>query len=323
MVLTNSGTTFFIVVLLSVFWIQTVYSNQVDSHNGNVPGDQEETVNRLRTGARNPRRRTTTRNNDNHFERKLPDTDFNDYWERMLPAEEPMSMTNAPTRRPSDAPTQRPSQFLPLPASPSSRPTSPPTAPPTRRPTTGPTRSPSQSPTSSPSSSPSGRPTPAPSASPSGLPSGRPSHAPSRMPSSAPSARPSSAPTRRPTSQPTTSEPTMLPSAGPSSSMAPTAKAKKVKKREDFFPQYMSQDTIAQLWSTGNFDGGDGQQLSTEFKRVFGIDDNEIGETARTEGLPFGIPDILPDFPDNAEIVAQDAFGTINPGLPLYPAADP
>ncbi len=51
---------------------------------------------------------------------------------------------------------------------------------------------------------------------------------------------------------------------------------------------------MSELWSTGSFEqgGGDDQQLSAEFKKVFGMDDNE---NAALEGRTFAgivIPDI-------------------------------
>jgi hypothetical protein len=276
MALTNSRTTL-IVFLLSVFWIQTAYSNAVAEDEG-VP------MTRLRSGERNRHRRATSSNNDDHSDRKLPQKEMYDFW-KMVPKE--MSMTNAPTQTPTirealPDPTGSPTKLptVPIPAAtlpPTSRPTLPPTNPPTK----GPTSSPSGRPTAAPSSSPTARP----SSVPTGVPSAAPSAGPISAPTAQPTRPPTRAPTRSPTNRPTTSEPTVLPSAGPSSSSAPTAKRKKKSKRNEFDGAYLnnlSGDTAKRLWS---------QTLSTE--SFFGIsDDNKDLETksAASEVQAFGIP---------------------------------
>ncbi len=108
MVLTSTRSNF-IVVWMSVFWIQTAYSNavQVHSNSGNAPEDEVLLVNRLRIDHRH---RTISSNSD--IERNLPeDQAFYDFW-KMVPKEESMSMTNAPTNattvQPTDAPIDSP-----------------------------------------------------------------------------------------------------------------------------------------------------------------------------------------------------------------------
>jgi hypothetical protein len=85
-----------------------------------------------------------------------------------------------------------------------------------------------------------------------------------------------------------------LPSTRPSVSIAPTPKRKKAKRLATSFQAYLSEETMSELWSTGSFEqgGGDDQQLSAEFKKAFGMDDNE---NAALEGRTFAgivIPDI-------------------------------
>jgi hypothetical protein len=151
-----------------------------------------------------------------------------------------------------------------------------------------------------------------------------------------------------------TSGPTASPLAAPSAMPTPTFEANNAK-QNDYFSKYLSQDAATQFWYSGDFDqsGGDGQQLSAELKKVFGIyaneigqteatessaigipdefkkalgiDDNENGQTEATEWQAFGISDIelrLPDLPDNDASVEQELFGTTDPRLPTF-TADP
>jgi hypothetical protein len=73
----------------------------------------------------------------------------------------------------------------------------------------------------------------------------------------------------------------------------PKRKKKKAKQIDNFSNAYLSEDTTAELWSTGNFaqSGVNNQQQSAEFKDVFGIDNKENGEYAAVEGRvqAFGI----------------------------------
>jgi hypothetical protein len=86
-----------------------------------------------------------------------------------------------------------------------------------------------------------------------------------------------------------------LPSARPSSSIAPTGKRKKSKGGNNFFRAYLTEDTTAELWSTGNFDTrvGDSQRQSAEFSDVFSIDENTNVVNTAVEGRADEI-----EFPD-------------------------
>jgi hypothetical protein len=89
-----------------------------------------------------------------------------------------------------------------------------------------------------------------------------------------------------------------LPSTRPSSGKGKGQSKKAVVNNN--FRGYLSEETTAELWSTGNYDqsGAVDQQPSAKFRDVFGIDDNENAVTAGAEGQAFVLeyPDIgLPD----------------------------